>query len=98
MTSMPARSTQRVTVCQVLHSLCVGGAEVLAARLARRLSERCRFIFACLDELGPLGYQLRGEGLAVEVLGRRPGLDALCAWRLARWLRWQRVDLVNADQ
>ena len=28
---------RRATVCQVLHGLQVGGAEVLAARLARRL-------------------------------------------------------------
>ena len=27
-----------ITVCQLLHSLTVGGAEVLAARLARRLA------------------------------------------------------------
>ena len=47
--------TSRPTVCQVLHSLEVGGAEVLAARLARRLSDQYRFVFACLDDLGPLG-------------------------------------------
>ena len=39
-------------ICQLLHGLRVGGAEVLAARLARRLRPRYRFRFVCLDELG----------------------------------------------
>src|SRR5687768_12918163 len=62
----------RPTVVQVLHSLEIGGAEVLAARLARRLQDKFRFIFACLDGLGTLGAELRSEGFIVEVLGRRP--------------------------
>ncbi len=86
------------TVCQVLHSLEVGGAEVLAARLARRLSDRYRFVFACLDDLGPLGQELREEGFSVEVLERRPGLDPGCMRRLAKLWRREDVQLVHAHQ
>src|SRR5580704_2102906 len=86
------------TVCQLLHTLHVGGAEVLAARLARRLRDRCRFVFACLEERGTLGEELQQEGFPVEVLGRQPGLDLRCAWRLGRWLRRQRVDVLHAHQ
>jgi glycosyltransferase involved in cell wall biosynthesis len=86
------------TVCQVLHTLQVGGAEVLAARLARRLEGPYRFIFACLDGLGTLGERLRDEGFPVTVLGRRPGLDLGCARRLAGLLRRERVDVVHAHQ
>jgi sugar transferase (PEP-CTERM/EpsH1 system associated) len=86
------------TVCHLLHSLHVGGAEVLAARLARRLGDRFRFVFACLDDLGPLGEQLRAEGFAVEVLGRRPGVDWRCSVRLGRLLRRQRVAVLHAHQ
>ena len=68
-----APGTATVTVCQVLHGLGVGGAEVLAARLARRLGGRFRFVFACLDEQGTLGEQLAGEGFPVHVLGAGPG-------------------------
>jgi sugar transferase (PEP-CTERM/EpsH1 system associated) len=88
----------RPTICQLLHTLHVGGAEVLAARLARRLRERCRFVFACLEERGTLGEDLRQEGFPVEVLGRRPGLDLRCAWRLGRLLRRERVDVLHAHQ
>jgi glycosyltransferase involved in cell wall biosynthesis len=76
----------------------VGGAEVLAARLARRLRDAFRFSFVCLDELGTLGQQLRDEGFRVEVLGRRPGVDWRLAFRLGRLLRRERIDLVHAHQ
>jgi glycosyltransferase involved in cell wall biosynthesis len=85
-------------VCQVLHSLKVGGAEVLAARLARQLGSSFRVLFACLDDLGTLGQQFREEGFTVEVLGRRPGFDWRCVLRLARLLRRERVDLLHAHQ
>src|SRR5437879_3159537 len=71
------------TVCQILHSLGVGGAEVLAARLARQLAGEFRFLFVCLDDLGTLGQELRDQGFPVWVLGRRPGLDWRCSWQLA---------------
>lgn len=86
------------TVCQVLHTLNVGGAEVLACRLARGLADSFRFVFVCLDELGTLGREMREEGFPVAILGRRSGLDWGCAWRLGRFLRGQRVDLVHAHQ
>lgn len=88
----------RPTVCQLLHTLNVGGAEVLAARLARRLGEQCRFVFACLEEAGTLAEELRQEGFLVEVMARKPGLDLGCAWRLGRFLRRERVDVLHAHQ
>jgi glycosyltransferase involved in cell wall biosynthesis len=71
---------------------------MLAARLARRLRDRCRFVFACLDEVGTLGEQLRQEGFPVTALGRKPGLDLRCAWRLGSLLREHRVEVLNAHQ
>jgi sugar transferase (PEP-CTERM/EpsH1 system associated) len=86
------------TVCQVLHSLDVGGAEVLAARIARRLRHRYRFHFVCLDRLGVLGQELREEGFGVETLERKPGLDWRCFWRLSQALRRARADVIHAHQ
>jgi glycosyltransferase involved in cell wall biosynthesis len=85
-------------VCQVLHSLHTGGAEVLACRLARRLSGRFDFLFACLDEKGSLGEEMEAEGFPVHVLGRRGGVDAGCIFRLGRLLRREGVDLVHPHQ
>jgi glycosyltransferase involved in cell wall biosynthesis len=89
---------QAPAVCQVLHTLSVGGAEVLAARLARGLRGRFRFLFACLDEMGTLGEELCREGFPVYVLGRKPGFDWRCAWRLAALLRREQVDVVHGHQ
>lgn len=86
------------TICQVLHSLELGGAEILAARLARRLKRDFRFLFVCLDELGSLGRELREDGFAVEVLGRRSGRDWRCARRLAHIVHRERVDVLHAHQ
>jgi glycosyltransferase involved in cell wall biosynthesis len=89
---------ERPTVLQVLHSLCVGGAEVLAARLARQQRGSYRFAFACLDGLGTLGEQLQEEGFPVWVLHRGAGVDWRAALTLGRLLRQERVALVHAHQ
>ena len=86
------------TICQVLHGLNMGGAEVLAARLARQLREQYRFLFVCLDELGTLGAELRDEGFPVRVLDREPGLSLRCSRKLAEIVRDERVDLLHAHQ
>lgn len=85
-------------ICQVLHSLGIGGAEVLAAQIARRLSDRYHFVFACLDELGSFGEQLRQDGFAVEVIGREPGIDWRCGLRLGTFLKQNRAAVVHAHQ
>ncbi len=92
------RDERRPVVCQVLHTLEIGGAEVLAAALARRLSDQFRFRFACLDGLGTLGKQLIDEGYPVEVIGRGSGLDRGCLRRLAEQFRIGDVDLIHAHQ
>ena len=94
----PAGAARRPVVCQVLHSLHVGGAEVLAARLARGLGDRVRFLFACLDDLGTLGEELRQEGFPVHLLRRRSGLDWRCSYRLGRLLCREQVDVIHAHQ
>ncbi len=91
-------TSSRPVICQLLHGLRVGGAEVLVARLARMLRERFHFHFVCLDELGSLGEELRGEGFAVEVLHRRSGIDWRLPWRLSRHLARTHTALIHAHQ
>ncbi|MEX0775209.1 MAG: glycosyltransferase [Phycisphaeraceae bacterium] len=85
-------------IAHVLHRLYLAGAEVLAADLSRRLRDRYRFVFLCLDEVGPLGEKLRGEGFDVRDLGRRPGVDMSVSRRLRRAARELGVDLMHAHQ
>jgi glycosyltransferase involved in cell wall biosynthesis len=86
------------TICHVLLTLGTGGAEMIAARLARGLRDDFRFVFICLDAVEELGEQLCSEGFAVHAIGRRAGLDWRCAWRLARRLRAESADIVHAHQ
>ena len=72
--------------------------EVLAARLARRLSGSYRTIFCCLDDIGRLGEQLRDDGFSVYHLKRRSGLNIRSSNRLASLLRRERVDVIHAHQ
>jgi glycosyltransferase involved in cell wall biosynthesis len=85
------------TICHVLHSLNVGGTETLATNLTRALCHRYRFVFACLDDLGAFGRQLREEGHVVTVLNRRQGgVDFSCARRLSAFFQRERVRVVHA--
>ena len=91
-------SDSEITVCQVLLTLKTGGAEILAAQLARRLSGPYRIVFACLESTGEVGDRLTAEGFAVHVLDKRPGVDQRVARRLRRVLHRERVDLIHAHQ
>ncbi|MCC6683236.1 MAG: glycosyltransferase [Phycisphaeraceae bacterium] len=94
----------------VLHRLALAGAEVLAAELARKLGDRYRFVFLCLDETEPgsvtpvdaaprsMADQMRDEGFAIEAMGRRPGIDCSVARRLGRAARKHGIDLLHAHQ
>lgn len=88
-----------ITVCQLLHSLNIGGAEVLAAGLGERMAgEDFRFVFFCLDEEGVMAGRLRERGFAVECLGRQAGLDRACMRKIADLWRQYGVTLVQAHQ
>lgn len=88
----------RPIIAHVLHRLYLAGAEVLAADLARRLSERYRFVFFCLDEIGPLGKQLADEGFTVVDLMRKPGVDRALIGRFRGTARGIGVRLLHAHQ
>ncbi|MEX2174073.1 MAG: glycosyltransferase, partial [Pirellulaceae bacterium] len=85
-------------VCQLVHTLNVGGAELLARQFAERARDEFDFVFVCLDSPGVMADELRADGFAVEVLGRRPGFDLACARRLLQVFRRYDVKLVHAHQ
>ncbi|MCR5164988.1 MAG: glycosyltransferase [Thermoguttaceae bacterium] len=92
-------TTQPTTVCQLLHTLNVGGAEILASRLASQMhDERWRFVFFCLDAEGSRAMEMRMAGFPVEVLGRKPGFDWQCMHRIGRLWRKYNVRFVHAHQ
>lgn len=87
------------TVCQLLHTLNVGGAEILAERVGRNLREEgWRILFFCLDEEGTGAQRLRNDGFEVKSLDRKPGWDFACMRKMARWWEESQVDVVQAHQ
>jgi len=85
-------------ICQLLHTMTTGGAEVLANRIGRAFRGKHEVVFACLDGIGELGECLQADGFHVENLGRQRGIDLQCVRRLGRFLRQQRVDVIHAHQ
>ncbi|MCC7339098.1 MAG: glycosyltransferase [Pirellulaceae bacterium] len=86
------------TLCHVLHSLNVGGAELLARAFAERCQDTYRVVIACLDALGSMGSEMRAAGFEIVVLDRQPGFDARCVCKLAAFFRLHDVKLVHAHQ
>jgi N-acetyl-alpha-D-glucosaminyl L-malate synthase BshA len=82
----------------VLHVMQVAGAEVLVAETIRRLGARIRPVVFCLDGVGALGEIMRSEGVAVEALGRKSGLDLRLVGRFARLIRQHRIRVLHAHQ
>lgn len=88
-----------ITICHILHSLNIGGAEILAAQLGKSMAQHgFRTVYFCLDEDGTMADSLRTAGIPVEVLGRKPGLDRLCMRRMRHLWEKYHVDLVHAHQ
>ncbi len=89
----------RPVIGHVLHRLYLAGAEVLAAALARCLSdEGLDFVFFCLDEVGPLGQSLADEGFEVVDLKRRPGVDLRVSRDLSAHCARLGVSLLHCHQ
>lgn len=98
MTAGAQAARRPISVAFVVHVMQMAGAERLVVETIRRLGARIRPTVCCLDDLGSLGAALRDEGVHVEVLGRRPGLDLRVPRRLARVLHARGVEVIHAHQ
>ncbi len=84
------------TIVHVIPTLNVGGAEKQLALLVRDMDrDRFRPLVACTTRGGPLLEEFARNQVPVQVIGKRGRFDASLVWRLGRWLRRQRPDLVH---
>lgn len=92
--TMPSPAPIHVT--QLAATLKIGGSERLAATIGRGL-DRDGFLasFAALGEDGPIGEQLRRDGFSATAFGRNEGFDPKLWWRVLRFLRRQRSEVVQ---
>jgi glycosyltransferase involved in cell wall biosynthesis len=93
-TGQPAHD--RPTICHLVLSLDVGGAELLARDYIAQAAHGFRSVLACLDRAGSLAGELQQAGCPVTVIGRGQGIDLGCAWRLRRFCQAQHVRLIHA--
>jgi sugar transferase (PEP-CTERM/EpsH1 system associated) len=96
MSAQSARAAEAVKVAHVVLALNMGGLERVVLRLLARL-DRARFapVVLALDEPGGLAPELARLGIPLQVMGRRPGLDAGVAVRMSGVLRREGVRLVH---
>ena len=71
-------SQPRLRVGFVLHIMQVAGAEMLVTEIVRRTRHTLEPTIFCLDGIGPLGEQLRNEGVAVFDLEHGPARTIAC--------------------
>jgi glycosyltransferase involved in cell wall biosynthesis len=85
-------------VAFVVHVMYVAGTEMLVAETIRRLGPRLKPVVFCLDEIGELGERLRGEGIEVVSLERKPGIDLSVVSRMAAEITRRDIQVVHAHQ
>ena len=76
----------------------VGGAEDIVLSLASAGVPGVEILPVCLRELGVAGAEAQAAGLHVELLRAAPSrrFSPRGVWRLSRWLREQRIDVVHS--
>ena len=79
-------------------SMPVGGAEDIVLSLASAGVEGVEIVPVCLRELGVAGAEAQAAGVNVELLRVAPSRRFSLAgvWRLSRWLREKRIDVVHS--
>jgi glycosyltransferase involved in cell wall biosynthesis len=88
-------TTARPHVVHVIDELPPDGAERLLADVLRHRSAAYRFSVVCLIRGGELEREIEAMGVPVTVLGRRMTYSPALLWRLVRWLRRERADVVH---
>ena len=85
-------------ICHVLHSLRVGGAEMLVRRMIQNAPSGVEHCVVVLDLVGEWGEELRAQGVRVLRTGRRPGVDLGLVRRLREIYREMEPDLIHCHQ
>ncbi|MCG3133155.1 MAG: N-acetyl-alpha-D-glucosaminyl L-malate synthase [Planctomycetes bacterium] len=94
---MPETSARPIRVLQLIGGCAVGGLEKVALNLVTRLSGDHEFRVVAFDETdGPMAARFAAAGAPVTLLRRRRGVDLLYPFRLARFIRREKIDVVHA--
>jgi glycosyltransferase involved in cell wall biosynthesis len=85
-----------LNVVRIISFMNVGGVQgMLLATLPQFDRSRFNMRVVCTSRSGEFGRELVGRGVPVDVVPMRGRLNPVGLWRLARWLRAQRADIVH---
>jgi len=82
-------------VVHIIDRLPPDGAERLLCEVLRYRSDDFDYQVLCLAEGGVFEPIIRDMGVPVTILGKRRGIDLRLAWRLWRWLRISKPQIVH---
>lgn len=85
----------RPRVVHIIDRLPPDGAERLLCEVLRYRSDSFDYQVLCLAEGGVFEQVIRDMGVPVTILGKRRGIDLRLVWRLWRWLRASKPEIVH---
>jgi glycosyltransferase involved in cell wall biosynthesis/peptidoglycan/xylan/chitin deacetylase (PgdA/CDA1 family) len=90
----------RFRILELVNSLDTGGAERMASSLSLELQRMGhRVDIVCLREFGRMAVPMErfaASGVHLWKCGKKNGLDLRCVWKLARFLKSERVDIIHS--
>nr|QNO46841.1 D-inositol-3-phosphate glycosyltransferase [Methanosarcinales archaeon ANME-2c ERB4] len=87
---------KKINLLHLIQGLEIGGLEIMVVNLLERLDHsRYRPSICCYDSLGSLSQGLPERGIGVHLLRRRPGIDYLYPFKLARHLRKSKINILH---
>ncbi|MBV9744296.1 MAG: glycosyltransferase [Acidobacteriia bacterium] len=100
----PAPSPQSLTsglrILQLVNSLDFGGAERMASSLSLQLEKLGHNVdMVCLRDFGRMTVPLErfaSAGIRVSKFGKGDGMNPSCLWKLARFLKSERIDVIHS--
>ncbi len=92
---MDSRDKTSLHIVHMIDELPRDGAEMLLLDLMRLRIPGCRYTIVCLIKGGPLEQEFEKLGIPVVIFGRKGKLDFGLIFRVASWLRRERVAVVH---
>jgi L-malate glycosyltransferase len=92
------RLSDRPGLSYVVNSLNPGGTERLVVEMSCAFSQEYDVQVLCLDDEGTWAAELRGRGIEVHALGRKPGIDLALPAKLGSHFRKHGARIVHAHQ
>lgn len=87
---------KKIKLLHFIQGLEIGGLEIMVVSLLERIDRsQYRPSICCYDSLGSLSQGLSEKGIGVHLLKRRPGIDYLYPFKLARYLRKSKIDILH---